>query len=43
VPIAVGVPEITPAVSFKLKPVGMAPLSIDHVIGVVPVALSVSL
>jgi hypothetical protein len=37
----VGVPEITPFDAFKLKPVGSVPLAIDHVIGVVPVALIV--
>ena len=41
VPIAVGVPEITPFVVFKLKPAGRLPLDIDQVIGAVPVALSV--
>jgi len=35
-----GVPEITPVVSFKLKPVGSALFTNDHVIGVVPVAVS---
>jgi hypothetical protein len=43
VPVAVGVPEITPVVVFKLKPVGSLPPEIDQVIGFVPVALSVSL
>ena len=38
--ISVGVPEITPVVSFKIRPVGSVPLAIDHVIGVVPVAVS---
>ena len=37
----VGVPEIAPVVLFKLNPVGRLPLAIDHVIGVVPVAVSV--
>ena len=41
VPIAVGVPEITPEVVFKLRPAGSTPLDIDQVIGVVPVAVSV--
>jgi hypothetical protein len=41
VPIAVGVPDITPLAVFKLKPVGNVPLLIDQVIGTVPVALSV--
>jgi hypothetical protein len=38
VPIAVGVPDITPVVSFKLRPVGSVRLVIVQVIGVVPVA-----
>ena len=41
VPIAVGVPVITPVDAFIFKPVGSLPLVIDQVIGVVPVALSV--
>ena len=41
VPVAVGVPEITPVVSFKLRPVGSVRLVIDKVIGVDPVAVSV--
>jgi hypothetical protein len=41
VPIAVGVPDITPVVSFKLRPAGSVPPDIDQVIGVVPVAVSV--
>ena len=40
VPIVVGVPVIAPVVSFKLRPAGNVPLAIDHVIGVVPVAVS---
>jgi hypothetical protein len=40
VPIAVGVPDITPVVAFKLKPAGSVPLDIAHAIGVVPVAVS---
>ena len=40
VPIAVGVPVIAPVVSFKTKPVGSVLFTIDHVIGVVPVAVS---
>ena len=40
VPLAVGVPEIAPVVSFKLKPAGSAPLATAQVIGVVPVAVS---
>jgi hypothetical protein len=39
VPEIEGVPEITPVVLFKLKPVGKLPLAIAHVIGVIPVAL----
>jgi len=38
---AVGVPVIAPVAEFKLKPVGNVPLATAHVIGVVPVALSV--
>ena len=41
VPVAVGVPEITPVVSFKLKPAGSVRLVIVQVIGVDPVAVSV--
>jgi len=41
VPAAVDVPEITPVVSFKLKPAGSVRLVIDQVIGVDPVAVSV--
>jgi len=41
VPVAVGVPEITPVFSFKLRPVGSVRLVIDQVIGVDPVAVSV--
>ena len=40
VPATVGIPVIAPFVAFKLKPAGSVPLDIDHVIGVVPVALS---
>lgn len=36
VPVAVGVPEITPA--FKLKPAGRLPAVTDHVMGTSPVA-----
>ena len=43
VPVAVGVPEITPVVSFKLRPVGSVRLVIDQVIEVDPVAVSVCL
>jgi len=41
VPAAVGVPEITPVVAFKVRPAGSTPLDIDQVIGVVPVAASI--
>jgi len=41
VPIVVGVPEMTPVVSFKLRPAGNVRLEIDQVIGVEPVAVSV--
>ena len=41
VPVAVGVPDIAPVVSVKFRPIGSVPLSIDQVIGVVPVAASV--
>ena len=37
----VGIPKITPVAPFRLKPFGRLPLSIDHVIGAVPVAASV--
>jgi len=36
----VGVPVIAPVDAFKFKPVGSVPLTISHVIGVVPVAAS---
>jgi hypothetical protein len=42
VPTVVGVPEITP-LSARLKPVGNASLSTLHVMGAVPVAVSVCL
>ena len=38
VPSVVGVPEINPVFAFRLKPAGKLPLTIDQVIGVVPVA-----
>jgi len=41
-PIAVGVPEITPAVE-SVNPPGSAPLNIDHEIGAVPSATKVTL
>ena len=40
VPAVVGVPVIAPVVPFKFKPGGRLPLTISHVIGVVPVAVS---
>ena len=40
VPAAVGVPEITPDAE-SVKPLGKLPLVSNHVIGVVPVAVSV--
>ena len=40
VPAVVGVPEINPVVSFKLKPAGSVRADISQVIGVVPVAMS---
>ena len=42
VPVADGVPEISPAVE-SVKPAGKFPLSNDQVIGVVPVAASCAL
>ena len=39
-PVTVGIPVIAPVDAFKFKPVGRRPLSISHVIGVVPVAVS---
>ena len=41
VPATVGTPVIAPVDTFRFNPVGSVPLAIDHVIGVVPVALSV--
>jgi hypothetical protein len=42
VPLAVGVPEMTPLPTARVKPVGRLPLVIDHVYaGVPPVACSV--
>jgi hypothetical protein len=43
VPFTIGVPEITPVVGARLNPTGNAPLSRLHVMGVVPVAVSVCL
>ena len=40
VPIAVGMPVNAPVPVFKLKPAGSAPLLINHVIGVLPVTMS---
>ena len=42
VPPAVGVPEIPPSVE-SVNPVGRSPDTLVHVIGVVPVAVKVSL
>jgi hypothetical protein len=39
-PDTIGVPEMYPVALFKLKPLGKAPLMIDQVIGVVPLASS---
>ena len=39
-PAVVAVPVIAPVVAFKFKPVGRLPLANAHVIGVVPVAVS---
>ena len=36
VPVAVGVPEITPVLAVSVSPGGSAPLAIDHVYGGVP-------
>jgi hypothetical protein len=41
VAVVVGIPEITPVVVTRLKPVGKSPMIISHVMGVVPVAASV--
>ena len=42
VPVAVGVPEMTPVLAASVSPAGSAPLAIDHVYGgVPPVAASV--
>jgi len=43
VPIVVGVPVISPVVSFKIKPAGSVRLEIDQVMGVEPVAARVCL
>ena len=43
VPVVVGVPDISPMVSFKLRPAGSVRLEIDHVRGVEPVAARVCL
>ena len=37
-PVAVGVPEILPVVSARVRPVGSEPPEIDHFMGVVPEA-----
>ena len=39
VPATVGVPVIAPVLTDNDKPVGKVPALIDHVIGVLPVAL----
>ena len=36
VPVAVGVPEMTPVPLVSDRPVGSAPLAIDQVYGVIP-------
>src|SRR5262245_19211955 len=36
VPVAVGVPEITPLAGVRVSPAGSVPLAIDHVYGGVP-------
>src|SRR5262245_66350412 len=36
VPVAVGVPEITPVLAASVSPAGSAPLAIDHAYGGVP-------
>ena len=41
-PVAVGVPEITPAL-LRVSPVGRLPDVTDHVMGVVPVAVKTAL
>ena len=41
VPAAVGVPLISPVASSSVRPAGRLPLSMPHVMGVVPVALRV--
>ena len=38
-PVAVGVPERTPLLPFRVRPVGGVPLVMLQVIGVVPVAV----
>ena len=41
VPAAVGVPLISPVVSFSVRPLGSSPLIMLHMIGSVPVAVKV--
>ena len=41
VPEVVGVPEIAPVDALIVRPAGSAPAATDHVIGAVPVALTV--
>jgi hypothetical protein len=36
VPVAVGVPEITPVAAFRVRPAGRVPAEIDHVYGIEP-------
>ena len=40
-PAAVGVPLSTPLAGLSVRPGGSAPVAIDHVIGVVPLAVNV--
>jgi len=42
VPAVVGVPEMSPVASFILKPPGKLPAEIFQVIGVIPIARSIS-
>ena len=41
VPVVVGVPEIMPVVSARLKPAGNVPMTTLHVMGAFPVAVTV--
>ena len=38
-PAVVGVPERTPVLAFRVRPVGCVPLEMLHVIGAVPLAV----